>query len=263
MTLPRVADLAGWLEAYAPSSLAESWDNVGLLVGDPALTVHSAMTCLTLTDATVREAIEQGADLVVAHHPLPFRPVNRLTTDTTSGRLLWELAAARICVYSPHTAFDSAARGINQRWAEGLQLADIQVLAPAAQGPWGGGRHGQLPAPVTLEQLAERVKSFVQIAAVQSVGRLPTPIAHVGVACGSAAEFIPLARAAGCDCLVTGEARFHAVLEAESLGLALILAGHYASERFGVECLADELAAAFPAVTVWASRRESDPLAWH
>ena len=260
--MPLVDDLARWMETLAPSSLAESWDNVGLLVGDRSIAVNGVMTCLTLTDATVREAIEQGADLVVTHHPLPFRPVSRLTTETTSGRLLWQLAAAQVSVYSPHTAFDSAPRGINRRLAEGLGLAAIEVRAPATAGPLGAGRHGCLPAPATLGQLVERVKSFLRIGALQIVGRPETPVTRVALACGSAAEFIPIARAAGCDCLVTGEARFHAALEAQSLGLALILAGHYASERFGVECLADELAQAFPTLCVWASRRESDPLSW-
>jgi putative NIF3 family GTP cyclohydrolase 1 type 2 len=96
----------------------------------------------------------------------------------------------------------------------------------------------------------------------QVVGPLDQPIRTVGVACGSAGEFVPAARAAGCDALVTGEVRFHTCLEAESLGLGLVLAGHFASERFAVEQLAQVLAEAFPGAEVWASDTERDPLQW-
>ncbi|HEY1784747.1 MAG TPA: Nif3-like dinuclear metal center hexameric protein, partial [Pirellulales bacterium] len=87
-------------------------------------------------------------------------------------------------------------------------------------------------------------------------------VENVAVACGSAGEFLEPAHAAGCQLLVTGEVRFHTCLEAEALGVALLVVGHFASERFAVEALADVLAKQFPAVSVWASQRESDPLRW-
>src|SRR5436309_826475 len=120
-----VNDIARFLEEFAPPALAESWDNVGLLVGDAAQQVERIMTCLTVTHASAAEAIERGADLIVTHHPLPFRALARLTTATTDGRLLWDLIASRVSIYSPHTAFDSARAGINQQWAEGLALQNI------------------------------------------------------------------------------------------------------------------------------------------
>ncbi len=106
-----IAAIAAFLEDIAPLRLAEEWDNVGLLVGDPARPVERVMTCLTVTPQSAAEAIEAGADLIVTHHPLPFAPTKRITTDTTSGRLLLDLIAAQVAVYSPHTAFDSAAAG--------------------------------------------------------------------------------------------------------------------------------------------------------
>jgi putative NIF3 family GTP cyclohydrolase 1 type 2 len=176
--------------------------------------------------------------------------------------LLLQLIEAGIAVYSPHTAFDSAAAGINQRLAAGLGLLDIDVLVPAAQPPLGAGRCGNLPAVLSLELVAGGVKSFLGIHHVQIVGQLDQPITKVAVACGSAGEFAGPARRAGCDCLVTGEVRFHGCLEAEAIGLALVLAGHFASERFAVVDLADVLAKRFPGISVWASRLERDPLTW-
>ena len=84
----------------------------------------------------------------------------------------------------------------------------------------------------------------------------------MAVACGAAGELLAAAAAAGCDSMVLGETRFHTCLEAEALGIGLLLPGHFASERFAVEQLAEVLARQFPDVKVWASREERDPLRW-
>ena len=113
-----------------------------------------------------------------------------------------------------------------------------------------------------LSQLAERLKRFLGISGLHRVGPLDRPVRRVAVACGSAGQFLPTARSAGCDLLVTGELSFHACLDAEASGIALLLPGHYASERFAVEHLAEVIADKFPQLTVWPSRAESDPLVW-
>jgi putative NIF3 family GTP cyclohydrolase 1 type 2 len=84
----------------------------------------------------------------------------------------------------------------------------------------------------------------------------------VAIACGSAGEYLAAAQSAHCDCFITGEARFHACLAAEAMGIGLILTGHFASERFAVEALAEVLAQQFPDLQVWASQRERDPVRW-
>lgn len=261
-----VAAVAAFLKDFAPIGLAEDWDNVGLLVGDPGRDVGRVMTCLTITPATAAEAIRDKTDLIVAHHPMPFQPVRRLTTETTTGRLLLDLIAARIAVYSPHTAFDSAAGGINQRLAAGLQLRGIWPLRPSDTGPsdagLGAGRWGWLQEPLTLGQLADRVKQFLSIEHLQIVGDRDRSVRTVAVACGAADDFLEAARDEACDCILIGETRFHTCLEAEAAGIGLLLPGHFASERFAVECLADVLADRFPELEVWAARHEHDPLHW-
>jgi dinuclear metal center YbgI/SA1388 family protein len=259
-----VADLCAFLDAFAPPALAAEWDNVGLLVGDRAQKVERVMTCLTITPAAAAEAIRERADLIVTHHPLPFRPLKRLTADEAAGRILLDLIRAGVAVHSPHTAFDSAAAGINQQLAKGLGLEQIQPLEPAMDVPGGvgSGRWGSLSQEQTLGQLAARLKQFLEIGGLHVVGRLEMPITRVAIACGSAGEFLDVAIQHGCHVLVTGETRLHTCYEAEARGVALLLAGHYASERFGVERLAEVLASQFPALNVWASRDERDPLQW-
>src|ERR1700722_20005583 len=106
--MPTIADLCTFLEAFAPSHLAAEWDNVGLLLGDRSAACNRIMTCLTVTPESAAEAISRQASLIVTHHPILFRPVQRLGSDTAEGAMLWRLARAGVAVYSPHTAFDNA-----------------------------------------------------------------------------------------------------------------------------------------------------------
>lgn len=256
------------LAAIAPLRLAESWDNVGLLVGDRSATARRVMTCLTITPDVVDEAIERSADLIVAHHPLPFKPLVRITTDSIPGEMLWRLIGAKVAVYSAHTAFDSAAAGINQTWAEAMGLESVQPLMPietasasiTLESHLGAGRRGKLPKPMPLHALIDAVTRVVTAPTVRWVGDRDRVVSKVAFACGSGGSFLPAARRHGVDVLVTGEATFHTCLDARSSGLALVLTGHYYSERFAMERMATTLADEFAALTVWASERESDPL---
>ncbi|MFO0903321.1 MAG: Nif3-like dinuclear metal center hexameric protein [Pirellulales bacterium] len=262
--MPTIADIVRWFDDITPLGLAEDWDNVGLLVGDPTGVVDRIMTCLTLTPSSVSEAVRMQAQLVVAHHPLPFKPLPRVTTETTPGRLVWELARGGVAVYSPHTAFDSAVAGINQQLADALGLCDVQPLLPPSPGaPAGGtGRCGRLPTPCSLAEFSARVCRALRVPGLHQVGEGRRTVERIGIACGSAGSLLGAAHRAECDVLLTGEANFHTCLEAEALGVALALPGHYATERHGVERLADMLQSAWPPVEVWASREERDPLEW-
>ncbi len=257
--MPTIRDITRFLDAFAPKSLAEDWDNVGLLVGDPGRRVKNILTCLTVGPAVVDEAVAGEVDLVVSHHPCPFHSLKRITSDTTTGRLLLNLIRAGIAVYSPHTAFDSAKTGINQLLAEGLELKEIGYLVELPCGG-GAGRIGRLMPPAPLKEVLDKVKRFLRIETVAYVGELERPIERVATACGAADSFLDEAVRAGCHCMVTGESRFHTCLEAEAQDMALIMPGHFASERFAVEYLAEELAGVFRDVTVRPARTERDPV---
>lgn len=258
-----VGQLCEFLDSFAPPELAAEWDNVGLLVGDQAQRAERVMTCLTITPAAAAEAIRERADLIVTHHPLPFRPLKKLTADEPGGRILLGLIRAGIAIHSPHTAFDSAARGINQQLAEGLGLVEIKPLEqPAAGMTTGTGRCGRFANPATLGQAAARLKQFLQLGGLHIVGDVQTPIERVAIACGSGGDLLRLASESECQLFITGEASLHTSYDAAARGITMLLAGHYASERFGVERLAEIITQQFPALTVWASRDERDPLSW-
>ena len=264
--MTKIKDLLKWMQVLAPLQLSESWDNTGLLLGDQESKVIKIQTCLTLEPRSVTEAVERKADLVIAHHPLPFKPLAKITTDTVPGKLIWTLATNGIAVYAPHTAWDSALNGINARLARRLGLVDCQPLIPLQDSEQlpespslGAGRVGKLAEPQTLEQLVQQLKErvpYCRIRAVESV----RPISKVAIACGSGGSFLSTAIRAGCDVLVTGEATYHTCLEAEATKVSLLMLGHYASERFAMEELAQQLGKEFADLEVWASAEERDPV---
>ena len=258
-----VGDVVAFLQEFAPVELAESWDNVGLIVGDDARSAARVLTCLTLTEDVAAEAVSSGVGLVVSHHPLLFKAVKRITTETSEGRTLLALLKAGIAVYSPHTSFDSAREGINHLLTVKLGLSRIQPLRPAEdESELGGGRIGWLPAQITLAEFLVLVQDTLDVRSISYVGDPETKVQRVAVACGSAAEFLADAERHEADVLLTGEARFHACLEARTRGIPMVLAGHYATERPGVEALAAIIARQFPGLAASASTVERDPLNW-
>ncbi len=280
------------MQRIAPLELSEAWDNTGLLLGDPVAQVSQLMTCLTLTPDSVSEAIEGGAQMVIAHHPLPFKALAKITTETYAGGLLWRLATSGVSVYSPHTAWDSATHGINARLASLLSLKNCQPLVPADQTLWpglGSGRIGELPQPLSLDDIARRLSDVLPDCRPRSVESLrrtiqtpgvspksvslksvslksvslksqPGMIHKVAICCGSGGSLLPAAVAAQCDLFVTGEGTFHTCLEAQAAETSLLMIGHFASERFALVQLAQELSEEYPGLTIWASQSEKDPV---
>src|SRR4029077_16187885 len=123
-----VAAVVDFLKQFAPMQLAADWDNVGLLLGDADAEVRRVLTCLTVTPEVAAEAVESGVHLIVTPPPVLVRPVKRLTTATPEGRMLLALIRGGVAVYSPHTAFDNTAGGINEALARRLGLVEVSAL---------------------------------------------------------------------------------------------------------------------------------------
>jgi dinuclear metal center YbgI/SA1388 family protein len=265
-----LADIVASLERIAPLRLAADWDVVGLLVGSRRENIGRVMTCLTLTAAVAREAVQDGVDMIVSHHPLPFRPVGRITDDSATGRVLLDLLGSGIAVWSSHTAWDSAAGGINDQLAELMLLDHVMPLEPDTVEPtMGVGRAGAAPAGSTVADLARNLmKSLaaadasVSIAGCQIAGDTTRLAGRVGIICGSGGEMVAAARGAGCTTVVTGEIKLHDALAATAAEVSVIAVGHHASERFSMGVLARRLAESVPGLTCFASRADVDPLAW-
>lgn len=261
--MPPLASVTAELESLAPLRLAAAWDAVGLLVAPRRREVERVMTCLSLTPAVAAEAARAEIDLVVTHHPLPFRPVARLTSDSDTGRALLALVGAGCGVWSGHTAWDSATGGVNDQLAEILGLDRVAPLVPDAVAPAAGtGRVGIAPAGVTVGGLARRAGDRLGVAAVQVAGDVSRPAGRVGIVCGSGADLIGEVARAGCDTFLTGELKLHDALAALAHSLAVIAVGHHASERFSLDVLGRRLVEALPGLAWRPSAADTDPLEW-
>lgn len=249
------------LRQLAPLPTAEPWDNVGLLLGRSERTVGRLMTCLTLTPAVAREAITRNVQMIVTHHPVLFRATKTITSETIEGRLLLDLIEAGIAVYSPHTAFDNADAGINQWLAESLGLNSIEPLRQFPQGISGGsGRMGVFSESHSKQEFLEKLATVVGSEYLEVSWHGVERVSHVGLACGSAAEYLTDVFQAECDTFVTGEARFHSAVECQSRGVNLVLTGHFSSERPAVIRLAHALSDSLIGVECFASELDRDPL---
>ena len=124
----KVRDAATALEALAPTAAAEEWDNVGLLIGDADARLKTLMLCIDLTAEVLAEAREHKAEMVMAYHPVIFKPLSRLTAETAT--VAWAAARAGLAVFSLHTALDVAAGGTNDALAESIGLSDLRPLRP-------------------------------------------------------------------------------------------------------------------------------------
>jgi dinuclear metal center YbgI/SA1388 family protein len=259
----KLADILTVLDELAPLRYASSWDNVGLLVGDPGAEITKALVTVDYTADVAAEAAASGSTLVVAYHPPLFAAVKRVPHDA-----LWADAVRRgIALYSPHTALDVADRGTNDFLADacGVSTTARAPLRPfVAQGRGveppgiGLGRVGPVSA-VSRRELVDRVKTKLGLAYVLVSGPLAGDAARVAVAAGAGGDLLGDAQRAGADVFVTGEVRHHDALAAARLGVTIIATLHSNSERAAVGAYAERLAARLPGVGVAASAADADP----
>ncbi|MDR1141912.1 MAG: Nif3-like dinuclear metal center hexameric protein, partial [Planctomycetaceae bacterium] len=203
--------IVSYLDTEYPALLAESWDNIGLLVGDLSAAVGMIMTCLTVTPEVCEESVAKKVDLIVSHHPFPFQAIKQITSQTVEGSLLLRLISHGIAVYSPHTAHDSAKDGVNQQLAAILELTDVAPLNAN-----GSGRIGNCKQPGTL--LSDLLRIIERrLGTCSYVGDIDEPVNRMAIGCGAADDFVDEAAKQGADGLLLGEARFHTCLRAQSL----------------------------------------------
>jgi dinuclear metal center YbgI/SA1388 family protein len=165
----------------------------------------------------------------------------------------------RLEVVCPEASVEAVVAAMRKAHSYEEPAYDVYPLRPAAS-RLGEGRIGRLPAPQPLAGLARSVKAALGAGIVQTVGDTAAPVQRVAIVCGAGGEFLHDAVRARADVLLTGEMRFHDYLAAQAQGLALVLPGHYATERFGVEELAARLQGRWKDVEAWASRHERDPV---
>ncbi len=241
---PTVADLLGILDFLAPQRLAEKWDNVGLLVGNPSAGAGSILIGLDPTVALVEEAVAVGAETIITHHPVIFKPLSAIDTSSPAGRLLQKALAHDISIIGCHTNLDSATDGVNDVLAELLGLESLSPLLPAGEQQeenTGLGRIGSYPTPLSAEEFLRRLFHVLQLEAVNIAGTMPERIAKVAVCGGSGSDLAPIAFARGADVYLTAEVKHAMAVWAKETGFAVIDGTHYATEKPATAQLAKQL----------------------
>ncbi len=233
--MPAVSEIIAVLEQAYPPAFAESWDAVGLVCGDPAEPVTRVLFCVDPVAETVDEAIEIGAQLIVAHHPLLLRGVHGVPADTVKGSLVHRMIRGGIALYCAHTNADSASPGVSDALAEAIGLHALKPLDPRPDGVTGIGRIGELPEPEPLAEFVQRVADALPqtVPGVFGAGDPARPIRTVAVSGGAGDSYLGHATAAGVDAYVTADLRHHPAgdhLAAGARAPALVGVTHWASE---------------------------------
>ena len=239
------------LRRLAPEESALEGDPVGLLVDREAEEVQKIGVCLDATPDAVRRAASAGVQLVIAHHPLIYRPLKRLGGDPVSVAVK-TLVRHDIALYAMHTNWDAAPSGINDTLAECLALQDVEPLG--TEGPARLPRLGMLASPRPLMDFARFVESALGCAETSALRAVCTDarrmVSRVAVCGGAGAELAEAVQAAGADAYVTSDVRHHEFCDAEARGLALLDAGHSATETPGMRALVRTLPGLLPGVEV-------------
>lgn len=223
------------LEEVSPKSFAESWDNVGLLCGRADKEISAVYIALDATKEAIEAAKEVGADLLLTHHPIIFKPIKRLSGEQLIGDKLLTLAESGMCCYAMHTNFD--VMGMADAVAEQLGLEERKVLTVTYEDELsreGIGRVGVLPMPMTLAECAEYVKKCCGIEQVKVYGESAETVVMAAVCPGSGKSCIEDAVRLDADVLITGDIDHHEGIDAVEQGLAIIDAGHYGLEKIFV-----------------------------
>jgi len=239
-------DVRRSLEQLAPPSLAESWDNVGWQVGNDDFTVTGVLVTVDVDASVVEEAIKLGANLIVAHHPLFFRPLKQIDPATFQGQLIKTLLRHDLYVYTAHTNLDAVPEGVNGALANALGVTLRQPLIPirgAAEGCGWGAICELLPQPTSwfVERVAERLGTPAP-RVTPGVGAPPVH-SRIAIMGGSGGGFSADVKRADCSLYITGEIKYHDAQDAARLGITVIEADHYYSERPVLNLLVERIAA--------------------
>lgn len=239
-----VSALLEFLDGYAPFSLAESWDNVGLMVGRTTAPVSGILVSLDPTLQVFDEAKASGCNTVISHHPLLFQPLKQIFTNTVQGRLLRQALLDDLQIIACHTNLDLVSGGVNDALAARIGLLAIQPLvAPQGGSSCGFGRIGTLPKAMTGPHFLHHLRTSLEQPDILVAGVVPAEITRVAVCGGSCGELGPLAQEGGAQLFITSEVKHSQARWAEDAGFCLIDCGHYATEQVVVPLLCEKIAA--------------------
>ena len=241
----KVGDITAVLEAFAPLSIQENWDNSGLCIGSPEDDVHGVLVGFDCTPELIDEAVERGCDMVVTHHPLIFRGLKRIQGGDPVSDAVIKAVRSGVAVYAAHTTADKVIAGVSGAMARRLGLRDIVLMED--EGGFGLGAVGTLPQPMTGEEAIAFVKERFGLKALRC-SRPVARIEKVAMCGGAGASEIDAARATGAQLYISGDISYHHFFTPE--GFMVMDIGHFESEVEIVGILSKVISEKFPTFAV-------------
>jgi len=231
----KVKDIEDIMEDYAPKVLKEDYDNVGLMVGDKEAIVTKILIALDCTMDVIYEAKEKGCNFILNHHPLLFSKPKAITTDTLVGKKIINLIKNDISVYASHTNLDSTNEGLNDIATQILGFDKYTVMEPAKNcndksSHVGLGRLVILDEHIRLVDLCNNVKKAYKAEYIRYVGNGDDFIKTIAIINGSGEDFFEKSIEMGADCIITGDTKYHGACDLLEKNIAIIDAGHFATE---------------------------------
>ena len=272
----KIIEVVNALERFAPLPLQEDYDNAGLQVGLTAADVSGALLCLDVTEQVVDEAVVNGCNLIVSHHPLIFHRLSCISDADYVQRTVMKAIEHKVAIVSMHTNLDAAEGGVNFKIAEKLGLCDVRFIGKTqtatAPQPLGAGTPGtttevrggegvigRFAEPMAADDFLLLVKQRFDVECVMANELLRRPIATVAL-CGGAGDFLlPVAVKAGADAFLTGEMHYHQYFGYEQR-VQIAVIGHYQSEQYTKEILRDIIQRDCPGVRCVMSAINTNPI---
>ncbi len=252
----KVQDICSCLETIAPLSWQESYDNAGLILGNPDMVCKGVLVCLDVIPEIVDEAIEKGCNMILSHHPFIFSGVKKIVYDSNIDKIIRKAMKNDIAVYASHTNMDSSATGVNYMLAKKIGLTNIQRLQYSTiedKEYLGCGAIGELNKELSGEEFLKTVKEKLSLPSIRYFGNISRKIKKVGLCGGSGAEFVKDAMKHNCDCYLTGDIKYHNFLETEEK-ILLADIGHFESEQFILERFQEIIKEHYPALPTLLTR---------
>lgn len=255
----KVREITSLIEAFAPLSLQESYDNAGLIVGREDDEIHRVLLTVDVTEEVIEEALEQECDMIVAHHPIIFHALKRFNSSSYVERCVEQAIRHGIVIYAAHTNLDSAQDGMSWRVAQMLGLENIEVLDPTSSEGAGFGVVGELSEAVASEDFMRRVMECFSVGALRHSDIVLPKVKRVAICTGAGGSLIDKARDASADIYLTSDLKYNDFMRHEK---SIILAdmGHFESEYCVIQILFDILSKKIPIFAVRKSVRSRNPV---
>ena len=233
----KVKDIIAPIEEFAPLALQESYDNAGLITGHPEMEATGAVLCVDATLDVLDEAVARGANLVIAHHPVIFRPLRSITGSSNVDEVVMKAIRNNIAIYAAHTNLDRARHGMSYVLAQKLGLTNISVLDPEGEGT-GFGAIGDLAGPTPPLDFLRNVQNALSTGCIRHSAPPAAKVQKIALITGSGGEGLEKAIAAGADVFLTADLRHDRFLAAAGR-ILLADIGHFESEFCAIDLIFD------------------------